>query len=80
MVKLGRFNINHPGKRCIFLVLNLKSKPGEIFRENVGQANALKADCTLTLSDEDMEKLVTTRNTKGGSITVPLTSCLTGLD
>ncbi len=40
-------------------VVNLKSNPGEIFREESNIPNPLKADCTLTLSDDDMESLVT---------------------
>jgi hypothetical protein len=39
-------------------VVNLKSNPGEIFREESNVPNPLKADCTLTLSDDDMESLV----------------------
>ena len=45
--------------RCWFLsVLNLKSKPGEIFPEKVDQSGLPKADCTLTISDDDLESLV----------------------
>jgi hypothetical protein len=42
-----------------FTVVNLKSNPGEIFREKLNESNSLKADCTLTLSDDDMQNLVT---------------------
>jgi hypothetical protein len=44
-----------------FTVVNLKSNPGEIFREKLNESNSLKADCTLTLSDDDMQNLVTLR-------------------
>jgi hypothetical protein len=41
----------------------------------------LKEKTFFIVSDDDDEKeFASPGNTKGGSITVPLTSCLTGLD
>lgn len=41
----------------VVLVVDLKVKPGEIYK---GEPKANKADCTLTLEDEDMVALVNT--------------------
>lgn len=39
----------------VTLVVDLKARPGDIFK---GEPKANKADCTLTLEDEDMVALV----------------------
>ena len=44
-------------KKHSILVIDLKSRPGKLWREKIGSSQP-KADCTLTLSDEDMISMV----------------------
>ena len=43
----------------LFSVMDLQKPPGKIFKEKLG-SDQLKADCTLTLSQDDLISMVDT--------------------